>query len=52
MAYWIWMPFGVVSGVSKEMGVLYYKVEICQKAEANVGVNVGHPNVTNGEFVA
>ena len=45
------MPFGVVSGVSRGMGVLD-GVEIVQGKEAVLRVNVGHPIVTNGVFVA
>ena len=45
------MPFGVVSGVGRGMGILdgggYRRWEW-----AVLGVNVGHPTVTNGDFVA
>jgi len=44
------MPFGVVSGVGQGMGVLD-GVEIAEWEEAVLGVNVGHPIVTNGDFV-
>jgi len=39
------MPFGVVSGVGRGMGVL---VEIVEGERAVLRVNVGHPFVTNG----
>jgi len=45
------MPFEVVSGVGREMGVLN-GVEIVEGKEQFLGVNVGHPLVTNGDFVA
>jgi len=46
------MPLWVVSGVGREMGVLD-GVEIA-KWEGAIwgGVNVGHPTVTKGDFVA
>jgi len=44
------MPFGMVSGVSREMGVL---VEVIIEWEGAVlWVNLGPPIVTNGDFVA
>jgi len=50
MAERIQMPFGGVSGVGRGRGVLDGVVVI--KGEAAVlGVNVGHPIVTNGAFV-
>jgi len=45
------MPFGVVCGVSRGMGVLH-GVEIVEGEGAVFRVNVGHPFVTNGDFVA
>jgi len=47
----IWMPFGVVSGVGRGMGVLY-GVDIVKWEGTVSEVNVGHPIVTNGDFVA
>ena len=47
MADWIWVPFGVVSG----MGVLD-GVEDRRRGRGSFVVNVGHPTVTNGDFVA
>jgi len=46
-ADWIWMPFGVVSGIGRWMGVLH-GVEIVEADGAVSGVNVGHPVVTKG----
>jgi len=51
MADWIWMPFRVVSGVDRVMDVLD-GVETVKGEGAVLGVNVGHPIVTNGDFVA
>ena len=48
---WIWMPFEVVNGVSRWMGVLD-GVEIAQGEGTILGVNLGHPIVTNEDFVA
>jgi len=48
-ADWIWMPFGVVSGVGRVMGVVDGRRSL--KRRAVLGVNVGHP-ITNGDFVA
>ena len=45
------MPFEVVSGVSRGMGVLN-EVEIAQGQGAILGVNLGHPIVISGDFVA
>jgi len=50
-AEWIWMPFGVMSGFSRSTGVLDW-VEIVEGEGAALGVNSGHPIVTNGGFVA
>jgi len=41
----------MVSGVSREMGVLD-GVEIVKGEGAVLGVNLGHPVVSNGDFVA
>ena len=40
------MPFGLVSRVGLGMGVLD------ERDRRREGVNVGHPTVTNGDFVA
>jgi len=45
------MPFGVVSGVGRGMCVLD-GVEIVEGEGAVLGVNAGHPIVTDGNFVA
>jgi len=48
------MPFGVVNGVSRGMGVLD-RVEIVEGEEvvmAHYGVNVDRPIITSGDFVA
>jgi len=45
------MPFGVVSGVSRGMGVSDGRGDRRREAAVLV-VHVGHPIVTNGEFVA
>ena len=47
------MPFGVVSGVGREMGVLHVGlwVVIVEGKGAVLGVNVGCPTLTNGDFV-
>jgi len=44
------MPFGVVSGVGRGIGVLD-GVKIVE-GRGSVRVNVRHPIVTNGDFVA
>ena len=50
-ADWIRMPFGMVTVVGRRMGVLDGVVII--KGEGTVlGVNVGHPVVTTGDFIA
>ena len=51
MADWIWMPFGTVSRVGQRIGVLD-GVVIVKEEEAVLGVNLGHPIETNGDFVA
>jgi len=48
-ADWIWMLFGVVSGVGRGMGVLD-GVEIVEGEGTVLGVNVGHSIATNGEL--
>ena len=45
------MPFGVVSGVGGGMGVLD-GVKIVEGEGEVLGINVGHPTLTNGDFVA
>ena len=45
------MPIGVVSGVDRGMRVLD-EVDIIEGKEAILEVNVGHPIMTNGDFVA
>ena len=50
-ADWIRTPFEVVSGDDRGMGVLY-GVVIVEGEGAVLGVNLGRPIVTNGEFVA
>jgi len=47
-ADWIWMPFRVMSGVSRGMGVLDRDGDR-QRVRCSFGVNVGHPIVTNGD---
>jgi len=51
MADWIWIQFGVVSGVGRGMGVLDGGGDH-RRGRGSFGVNVGHPIVTNGDFVA
>jgi len=51
MADWIRMLFGMVSGVSRGMGELD-GVVIIEGEWAVLGVNLGHPIITNGVFVA
>jgi len=50
MAYWIWIPFEVVSGVSLWMRVLDASGDR-QRGKGSFGANFGHPFVTNGDFV-
>ena len=45
------MPFGVVSGVCRGKGVLGEGGDR-RSARGNLGVNVGHPLVTYGNFMA
>jgi len=47
-ADWIRMPFGVVSGVGRGMGVL---VVIVEREGAVLGVNLGRPITTNGTLL-
>jgi len=47
----IWMPSGVVSGVSRGMGVLDEGGDH-QRGRGNCGGKYGHPIVTNGDFIA
>ena len=49
-ADWIRMPFGIVSGVGRVMGVLDGVVIVKGKA-AVLGVNLRRPIATNGHFV-
>jgi len=50
-ADWIQMPFGVVSGVGRGMGVLNFGGD--RRREGSVwGVNLRRPILTNGNFVA
>jgi len=44
------MPFGAVSGVGQGMGVLDEADIVGERAV--LGVNIGHPIVTSGDFVA
>ena len=48
-AEWIRMRFGMVSGVSGMMGVLD-GVVIVEVEGAVLGVNLGRPTVTNGDY--
>jgi len=49
-ADWIWMPLGIVSLVSRGIGVLD-GVEIVEREGALLWVNVGHAIVTSEDFV-
>jgi len=52
MAEWIRMPFGMVSAIGRGIGVLDEGGDR-QKGKGQFwGVNLGHPVVTNGAFVA
>ena len=46
-ANWVWMPFGVVNGIGRGMGVLDGGGDH-GRGRAVLRVNVGHPIVTNG----
>jgi len=48
---WIRMPFGMMSGVGRGMGVLDFGGDR-RKEGAVLAVNLGRPIVTNGDFVA
>ena len=50
-ADWIRMPFGVLSGVGRGKGVLIGSGDRGRR-RVSFEVNVGHPIVTNGNFVA
>jgi len=45
------MPFGMVSGVSRMMGVLDWVVIVEVDRGAVLGVNFGRPTVTNGTML-
>jgi len=45
------MPFGIVSGVGRGMDVLDGMV-IVEGEGAVLGMNLGRPIITNGDFVA
>ena len=45
------MPFGVVSGVGLGMGVLDFGGDR-RRERGSLGVNLRHPIITNGDFVA
>ena len=47
----IWIPFGVMSRVGRGMVVLD-KGRNRQRERGSFGVNVGHPIVTSGDFMA
>jgi len=44
------MPFGMVSGVGRGMGALDGGGD-CRMGRTVLGVNLGHPIVTSGDFV-
>ena len=50
-AEWIRRPLGIVSGVNQGTGVLYGGV-IIEEEGAVLVVNLGHPIITIGDFVA
>ena len=50
-ADWIQIPFGVVSGVELDIGVLNFGA-VRRREGAVSGVNLRRPIVTNGDFVA
>jgi len=45
------MPFVMVSGVGREMGILD-RNEDRRRERGSLGVNMGHPIVTKGDVVA
>jgi len=49
-AEWIWIPYEVVSGVNRGMGALDGGDD--QGKGAVLGVNLGCPIVTSGDFAA
>jgi len=49
---WIRVPFGVMSGVGRGMGVLDRRGYRRRGTGSKCGVNAGRPVVTNGDFVA
>jgi len=50
MADWIRMPFGMVSGFGRGwVHYIYIGVVIVDNKGAVLGVNLGHPIVTNGD---
>ena len=49
MADWIWMPFEVMSGIGRWMGVLDGAQIV--EGRAVLGVNSGHPIQNNGDSV-
>ena len=51
MADWIGMPFGVVSVIGLGRGVLDFGGDR-RRGRGSLGVNLRHPIVTNGDFVA
>jgi len=52
VAKWlIWMPFGVIIGFSRGMGVLDGGGDR-QRGRGRLAIKVGHAIVTNGDFVA
>jgi len=51
MGEWIGMPFGVVSGLGLGRCVLDFGGDR-RRGRGSLGVNLRHPIVTNGEFVA
>ena len=50
-ADWVWMPFGMVGWLGPRVRQVV-GVGDCPMGMGNLGVNVGHPIVTDGEFVA
>ena len=50
-AEWIWMPFGVMSGVGRGMGALDGGDDRLRERSV-LGMNLGRIIVTNGDFVA
>jgi len=53
MAEWIQMPFGMMNGIGRGIGVLDGGLGVViVEGEGAVLVNLGRPIVTNGDFVA